>query len=129
MGGVTVKHRIGEVIYREEPIIINEGLDAIELQVKNTGDRCIQVCSHYHFFESNLALEFDREQSFGRRLDIPAGTAVRFEPGESKTISLVPFRGKQNAIGFSGITMGDTKDPKVKEAALKKLDQLVKGGK
>ena len=124
-----MKYKIGEVIYKKEPIIINEGLDAVEIIIKNSGDRCIQVCSHYHFFEANLALEFEREKAFGRRLDIPAGTAVRFEPGESKSISLVPFRGDHKAIGFLGITMGDTKDPKVKEEALRKLDLFVKGGK
>ena len=124
-----MEHKIGEVIYKKDPILINDGLDAVEITVRNSGDRCIQVCSHYHFFESNLALEFEREKAFGRRLDIPAGTAVRFEPGESKRVSLVQFRGNQTAIGFLGITMGDTKAPTVKEAALKKLDQLVKGGR
>lgn len=119
-----MKYRIGEVIYRDEPIIINADLVATEVVVTNTGDRCIQVCSHYHFFESNLALSFDREASFGQRLDIPAGTAVRFEPGETKKVSLVPYRGSRRAIGFLGVTMGDTTDPKVKEAALKKLVAL-----
>jgi urease beta subunit len=125
---MIMKYRVGEVIYKKEPIIVNDGLDAIEILVKNSGDRCVQVCSHYHFFEANLALKFDREKAFGRRLDIPAGTAVRFEPGESKSVSLVPFRGSRTAIGFLGVTMGDTKDPKVKEAALNKLNQLLKGG-
>ncbi len=119
-----MKYSIGEVIYREEPIIINADLTATEVQVTNTADRCIQVCSHYHFFESNLALDFDREAAFGHRLDIPAGTAVRFEPGETKKVSLVPYRGKRKAVGFLGLTMGDTTDPAVKAAAMEKLAAL-----
>lgn len=124
-----MEYKIGEVIYKEEPIVVNVGLDVVGITVRNSGDRCIQVCSHYHFFEANLALEFDREKAFGFRLDIPAGTAVRFEPGESKTVSLVRFRGNQTAVGFLGITMGDTKDPKIKEAAFRKLEQYQKGGR
>ena len=123
-----MKYQIGEFILKDEPIIINEGKEAVEIFVTNNGDRCIQICSHFHFFETNFALEFDREKSFGKRLDIPSGTAVRFEPGERKKISLVPYAGQKKVIGFKGLTMGDVTDPEVKKAALSKMEQLLKGG-
>ena len=121
--------QIGEIILKDEPIIINEGKETVEILVTNNGDRTIQVCSHYHFFESNLALAFDREQAFGRRLDIPSGTAVRFEPGESKKVSLVPYAGAKRVIGFMGATMGDVTDPEVKQAALAKMERLIAGSR
>jgi urease beta subunit len=123
-----MKYQIGEIILKDDPIIINEGKETVEIFVTNNGDRCIQVCSHYHFFETNFALAFDREKAFGKRLDIPSGTAVRFEPGEEKKISLVPFAGDKKVIGFKGLTMGDVTDPVVKKAALSKMEQLLKGG-
>ena len=119
-----MNYQIGEIIYQTTPITINADLPAVEVAVTNTADRCIQVCSHYHFFEANLALDFDREAAFGLRLDIPAGTAVRFEPGETKKVSLVPYRGRRKAVGFLGLTMGDTTDPAVKAAALARLAAL-----
>ncbi len=124
-----MKYKVGEVIYKRDPIIINEGKPVVELVVTNMGDRSIQVCSHYHFFESNLALKFDREKSFGLRLDIPSGTAVRFEPGEEKKIRLIPYAGEQKIIGFMGLTMGKATDPEVKAKALQKMEQLERGGK
>lgn len=123
-----MKYQVGEIIFQEEPITINKDKEAIEIVVNNTGDRSIQVCSHYHFFESNLALKFDREKAFGMRLDIPSGTAVRFEPGEDKKVSLVPYAGKKKVIGFMGVTMGAITDPKVKEQALMRMNKLEKGG-
>ncbi|MEZ4504170.1 MAG: urease subunit beta [Dehalococcoidia bacterium] len=96
----------GEVWTPEGELVLNEGRDAIELEVANTGDRPVQVGSHYHFFEVNEALEFDREASRGRRLDIPAGTAVRFEPGETHRVSLVAYAGARRAFGFRGAVMG-----------------------
>lgn len=123
-----MKYQVGEIIFREEPITINKDKEAIEIIVNNTGDRSIQVCSHYHFFESNLALKFDREKAFGMRLDIPSGTAVRFEPGEDKKVSLVPYAGKKRVIGFMGVTMGDVTDPRVKEQAFMRMNKLEKGG-
>lgn len=89
----------GEVLISEADIVINEGREAIQLKVINLGDRPIQVGSHYHFSETNRALEFDRAAAKGRRLDIPAGTAVRFEPGESKTVALVEIAGNRIARG------------------------------
>ena len=76
--------------------------------MKNTGDRPIQVGSHYHFFETNRALAFDRDASFGKRLDIPAGTAIRFEPGDQKEVTLIPFAGKQQIYGFNNLVDGWT---------------------
>ena len=96
----------GELIVAEGTIVLNEGLTATTLSVANTGDRPVQVGSHYHFYEVNAALEFDREAALGSRLDIPAGTAVRFEPGQSREVDLVPYRGSREVYGFNGKVMG-----------------------
>ena len=93
----------GAILFAEGDIIINAGRDVVELQVTNTGDRAVQVGSHFHFFEVNSALRFDRTRAFGRRLDIPAGTAVRFEAGQTHTVRLVPFGGAQRILGFNGL--------------------------
>ena len=119
-------YQIGQIIFADDPVIVNEGKETIELVVSNTGDRPVQVCSHYHFFEVNYALEFDREKTFGYHLDVPAGTAVRFEPGEEHKVSLVKYSGKQHLYGFKGLTMGDVNDPAVKAAALEKLADALK---
>jgi len=89
----------GEILAREGSIVANEGRESIRLEVKNTGDRPIQVGSHYHFVETNRALAFDRRMAYGKRLDIPAGTAVRFEPGETKTVTLVAIAGRRVVRG------------------------------
>jgi urease subunit beta len=96
----------GEIISAEGSIVINEGSQATTLKVANTGDRPVQVGSHYHFYEVNEALDFDREAALGQRLDIPAGTAVRFEPGQSRKVDLVPYRGSREVYGFNGKVMG-----------------------
>jgi urease beta subunit len=96
----------GEVIPAEGEITINAGLPTCTLTVANTGDRPIQVGSHYHFFETNAALAFDREQARGMRLDIPSGTAVRFEPGQARDVRLVPYGGERMVYGFRGLVMG-----------------------
>ncbi|WP_413990281.1 urease subunit beta [Labrys okinawensis] len=96
----------GEVIPADGDIELNVGLDITTLTIANTGDRPIQVGSHYHFFEINPGLSFDRDQARGKRLDIPAGTAVRFEPGQSRDVHLVPFRGKREVYGFRQDVMG-----------------------
>ena len=96
----------GEYFLIDEAIELNEGRDTIELQVSNAGDRPIQVGSHYHFAETNPALNFDRPKTVGYRLNIAAGTAVRFEPGVSKTVELVEFGGSRNIFGFRGEIMG-----------------------
>ena len=96
----------GEIIPADGEIELNAGLRAVTLTVANTGDRPIQVGSHYHFFETNPALAFERETARGFRLDIPAGTAVRFEPGQSRDVRLVPFRGRREVYGFRQAVMG-----------------------
>ncbi len=90
----------GQVIIHDEPIILNEGRATVTLEVKNTGDRPVQVGSHYHFAEVNKALVFDRGQAVGFRLDIPAGTSARFEPGDAKSVSLVEYGGNRTVYGF-----------------------------
>ncbi|KOP26030.1 urease subunit beta [Hapalosiphon sp. MRB220] len=97
----------GEIITSQGEIELNAGRPTVNLQVANTGDRPIQVGSHFHFFEVNAALHFDREQARGMRLDIPAGTAVRFEPGDEKEVTLVPFAGTRQVYGFNGKINGD----------------------
>ena len=92
----------GEYVLQEGEITLNEGRDAIELEVANTGDRPIQVGSHYHFFETNGALKFERAATRGFRLDIAAGTAVRFEPGQEREVALVPYGGARRITGFRG---------------------------
>ncbi|MCG7361821.1 urease subunit beta [Roseomonas sp. ACRSG] len=96
----------GEVIVASGEIELNAGREAVELEVANTGDRPIQVGSHYHFFETNPALHFDRAQARGRRLDIAAGTAIRFEPGQSRRVRLVEYGGDRIVHGFRGETEG-----------------------
>jgi urease subunit beta len=96
----------GEIITPAGDIELNAGLPVTALEVSNTGDRPIQVGSHYHFAETNGALQFDRAAARGQRLDIAAGTAVRFEPGQSRTVHLVPFRGGRAVYGFRGDVMG-----------------------
>jgi urease subunit beta len=97
----------GEVIAADGDIELNAGQAAVTLRVANTGDRPIQVGSHYHFFETNPALDFDREAARGLRLDIAAGTAVRFEPGQGREVHLVPFGGARKVYGFRQAVMGD----------------------
>ena len=96
----------GEIITAPGDILLNEGLEAVTLEVSNTGDRPIQVGSHYHFAETNPALAFNRTVAHGHRLDIAAGTAVRFEPGQTREVNLVPLRGLREVYGFNGKVMG-----------------------
>jgi urease subunit beta len=96
----------GEYVLQEGEITLNADRQAIELDVANTGDRPIQVGSHYHFFETNPALAFDRASTRGYRLDIPAGSAVRFEPGQTRKVALVPYAGERHVYGFNGLVMG-----------------------
>jgi|SRR5215470_6104296 len=96
----------GEIAAVSGDIVLNQGRTAITLSVANTGDRPIQVGSHYHFAESNAALSFDRNAALGYRLDIPAGTAVRFEPGQTREVSLVPYVGLRLVCGFNQAVMG-----------------------
>ena len=101
----------GELIAADgEPLILNEGLEAKVIEVSNTGDRPVQVGSHFHFAEVNASLEFDREAATGFRLDIPAGTAVRFEPGDEREVSLVALAGAREVHGLNGIVNGRLED-------------------
>ena len=96
----------GEILVAEGDITLNAGADTVTLQVKNTGDRPIQVGSHYHFFETNPALDFEREKARGFRLNIASGTAVRFEPGQDREVELVALGGDREVYGFRGDVMG-----------------------
>lgn len=100
----------GEMRIRSGDVSLNEGRETKTLVVANTGDRPVQVGSHYHFYEVNPLLEFDREQALGFRLNIAAGTAVRFEPGQERTIELVALAGDRNVFGFRGLVMGRLED-------------------
>ena len=97
----------GEVKTLDGEIEINQGRETLQVEVSNSGDRPIQIGSHYHFFETNTALKFEREPTRGFRLNIPAGTAVRFEPGQSRTVELTSFVGRREVYGFQGKIMGE----------------------
>ena len=100
----------GEIFPADGDITLNAGRETVTLVVSNSGDRPIQVGSHYHFYEANAALRFDREQARGRRLDIPAGSAVRFEPGQSREVTLVLYGGRRVVWGFNGQVSGPLGD-------------------
>lgn len=119
----TEKLKPGEILYAEGDIVLNAGRDSIELDVVNTADRPIQIGSHFHFFEVNKYLKFDRKAAYGKRLDIPAGTAVRFEPGESHRVHLIDIAGTREVHGFSALVDGRLDDPLVKEAAFSKAKE------
>jgi urease subunit beta len=99
----------GEYLLRKEPVLCNENKNPISVSVLNRGDRPIQIGSHFHFFEVNQKLVFDRDKAFGLHLNIPAGTAVRFEPGDEKQVELVPFSGEQEVYGLNNLTNGPLK--------------------
>jgi urease beta subunit len=117
----------GEIFYNDEPITANADRPTRALQVTNRGDRPIQVGSHFHFFEVNPALDFDRQQAYGMRLDIPAGTAVRFEPGMRKTVMLVAFAGRRRVFGLNQLVEGNLDDPLVFQAARARLASFLDG--
>ena len=96
----------GEIIPKAGVLVLNEGRETVSLTVTNTGDRPVQIGSHYHFFEANKALDFDRNAALGKRLDIPAGTAVRFEPGQSRDIALIDYAGDREIYGFNAMVQG-----------------------
>jgi urease subunit gamma/beta len=118
----------GEVRVADGEIVLNEGRSTVDLTVRNVGDRPIQVGSHYHFFEVNKELECDRETAFGMRLDIPAGTAVRFEPGEEKMIHLVAMAGERQVRGLNQLTEGSLDDPQNREQSIKRAAAAGYGG-
>ena len=114
----------GEILTEEGEIELNAGKDKAQITVTNTADRPIQVGSHFHFFEVNKALEFNRNLAYGMRLDIPAGTAVRFEPGESKRVELVEIGGTREGYGLNGLVEGSMDEEEIKKKALKKAAEL-----
>lgn len=114
----------GEYILKKEPIDCNVGRSTTNVAVTNTGDRPVQIGSHFHFFEVNKLMEFDREKTFGMRLNIPAGTAVRFEPGEEKEVELVSFGGAKKIVGFNNLVSGDVNEEPIKITALQKIEVL-----
>jgi urease subunit beta len=113
----------GEYILSANPITCNGNKKNITITVNNTGDRPCQIGSHTHFFEVNKALDFPREKAYGFRLNIPAGTSVRFEPGDSKEVELCELGGKRIVYGFNSLTMGGLKSSNVKNASLQKARQ------
>ena len=114
----------GEYVLSQSPVNCNENKKTIKINVKNAGDRPCQVGSHTHFFEVNRALDFPREKAFGYRLNIPAGTSVRFEPGDSKEVELCELVGKRVCYGFNGLTMGSMNTRTVKNAAIEKARRI-----
>ena len=104
----TANVAVGGYVCHSAPIAFHENLKVTTLKVRNTGDRPVQVGSHFHFFEANRALEFDRPAAFGQHLNIPASTALRFEPGDEREVKLVPFGGKREVYGFNNLVDGPT---------------------
>lgn len=115
----------GEYFIDDGEIELNIDSNITIIEVENIGDRPIQVGSHYHFFETNAFLDFKREDAYGKRLNIPAGTSVRFEPGSKKEIELVPFKGKRYISGFNGLVNGFLDDEKIKEKAMQNLENFI----
>jgi urease beta subunit len=118
----------GEYIVAEGRLELNEGRRTVKLLVANRGDRPVQVGSHFHFFEANKELSFDRKEAFAMRLDIPAGTAVRFEPGQEKEVTLVEIGGRRIVHGLNGLTDGPVDDAQVKRRAIEAAGRNGFGG-
>jgi urease subunit beta len=112
---------VGGYVLESEPIVFNAGKPSIAMKVRNTGDRPIQVGSHFHFFEVNRALEFERSAAFGMHLDIPSSTAIRFEPGDERTVRIVPFGGARRVYGFNNLVDGPVDSDAAKTAALARM--------
>lgn len=110
----------GEYILDGEDIELNKGRPVTTISVNNSGDRPIQIGAHFHFFEVNRALVFDRSLAYGMKLDLPSGTSVRFEPGDVKEVKLIPYAGHRVVYGFNGLVMGRLDDPYTRECSLKR---------
>ncbi len=110
----------GEYFFDGPDLELNAGRSVVTLKVTNTGDRPIQIGAHYHFFEVNNALVFDRVKAYGTRLDLPSGTSVRFEPGDSKEVKLIPYGGRRVVFGFNALVSGRLDDPYTRETSLKR---------
>lgn len=115
----------GEYLFDGPDLELNAGREVVTIVVNNTGDRPIQVGSHYHFFETNRALVFDRVKAYGMRLNLPSGTSARFEPGDIKEVKLVAYCGHRVIYGFNGLVMGRLDDPYTRESSLKRC---IEGG-
>ena len=113
---------VGRLELKDDEIEINAGRRTVELTVENRGDRPIQIGSHFHFFEVNSALAFDRPRAFGMHLDIPSGTAARFEPGEERKVVLTEYAGKRAVYGFNGLTNGSVRSDAVKAAVIRRAE-------
>lgn len=114
----------GEYFLDGPEIELNPGREVVKISVTNTGDRPVQIGAHYHFFEVNRALVFDRVKAYGMRLDLPSGTSVRFEPGDSKEVRLVPYAGDRVVFGFNNLVNGRLDDPYTREVSIKRcIDQ------
>lgn len=114
----------GEYLIDGSDLELNSGRPTVTITVNNTGDRPVQIGAHYHFFEVNRALIFDRVKAYGMRLDLPAGTSARFEPGDVKKVQLVPYTGRRMVYGFNALVMGSLDDPYTRESSLQRcLDQ------
>jgi urease subunit beta/urease subunit gamma/beta len=118
----------GEWILSDQPVEINAGRRTVRLRVHNTGDRPIQVGSHFHFFEVNRAMDFDRPRTMGMHLNIPAGTSIRFEPGDEKEVELVEFGGMKRVVGFNGLVNGSVQATWTVKEALQRARNLEFGG-
>jgi urease subunit beta len=114
---------VGGYVLASEPVVFNAGKKSVAMKVRNTGDRPIQVGSHFHFFEVNRALEFDRSAAFGMHLDIPSSTAIRFEPGDERTVRIVPFGGARHVYGFNNLVDGAIDSEAERTAALARMDE------
>jgi urease beta subunit len=119
----------GEYFFDGPDVELNAGRPVVTLRVNNTGDRPIQVGAHYHFFETNRALVFDRDKAYGMRLDLPSGTSERFEPGDSRDVKLVPYAGRRVVYGFNGLVMGRLDDPYTRQTSLARYAELGYGHK
>jgi urease beta subunit len=118
----------GEYLFDGPDIELNAGRPVVTLKVNNTGDRPVQVGSHYHFFEVNKALVFDRAKAYGMRPDLPSGTAVRFEPGDVKEVALVPYSGRRTVYGFNALVSGHLDDPYTREISMRRCREQGYGG-
>jgi urease beta subunit len=110
----------GEYFFDGKDLELNANRPVVTISVNNTGDRPVQVGAHYHFFEVNRGLVFDRTKAYGMRLDLPSGTSVRFEPGEVKDVRLIPYGGRREVYGFNGLVSGRLDDPFTRETSLKR---------
>jgi urease subunit beta len=110
----------GEYIIDGPDLELNAGRPVVTISVNNTGDRPVQIGSHYHFFEANKALVFDRPKAYGMRLDLPSGTSVRFEPGDTKEVKLIPYGGRRVVYGFNALVSGRLDEPYTRETSLKR---------